>query len=34
VAVEQALASGAEFGQAQEPHRVLAELASTAPVGS
>jgi tetratricopeptide (TPR) repeat protein len=27
-AIEQALASGAEFGQAQEAHRVLAELAS------
>jgi tetratricopeptide (TPR) repeat protein len=30
-AIEQALASGAEFGQAQEAHRVLGELASAAP---
>jgi tetratricopeptide (TPR) repeat protein len=35
-AIEQALASGAEFGQAQEAHRVLGELASApaAPQGS
>jgi len=32
-AIEQALASGAEFGQAQEAHRVLAELASAQPAG-
>jgi tetratricopeptide (TPR) repeat protein len=30
-AIEQALASGAEFGAAQEAHRVLGELASAAP---
>jgi len=30
-AIEQALASGAEFGQAQEAHQVLAELSSAAP---